>query len=81
MNSIYSYIAYDLHSPETAMRQYQRIADAILKLEQFPKRCLLFESEPEYRWGLRRMFVDNFLVCYLIESGVVYVTDVFIQCI
>lgn len=76
MEKIYEYIANELLAPENAMGQYNRIAEAILTLRYFPAKFSLFEMEPEHSWGMRRMIVDIFLVCYLIESGVVTVTDV-----
>lgn len=76
MEKIYEYIAFELLAPENAMRQYNRIADAILKLGSFPEKYALFEMEPEHSWGMRRMVVDNYLVCYMIDPGVVTVTDV-----
>ena len=65
-----------VEAPENAMEQYNRIADAILTLDSFPDRFALFELEPEHSWGMRRMVVDNYLVCYMVDPGVVTVTDV-----
>ena len=48
MELIYEYIAYELLAPETAMEQYNRIADAILSLDSFPDKFALFEMEPEH---------------------------------
>ena len=76
MERIYEYIAYELLTPENVMGQYNRIAEAILTLDMFPERFALFEMEPEHSWGMRRMVVDNYLVCYLVDPGVVTVTDV-----
>ena len=76
MEKIYEYIAFELLSPENAMGQYNRIADAILTLDSLPDRFALFESEPEHSWGMRRMVVDNYLVCYIVDPGIVTVTDV-----
>ena len=76
MEKIYEYIAFELLSPENAMGQYNRIADAILTLDSLPDRFALFESEPEHSWGMRRMVVDNYLVCYVVDPGIVTVTDV-----
>ena len=76
MEKIYEYIAFELFSPENAMGQYNRIADAILTLDSLPDRFALFESEPEHSWGMRRMVVDNYLVCYIVDTGIVTVTDV-----
>ena len=76
MEKIYEYIAFELLSPENAIGQYNRIADAILTLDSLPDRFALFESEPEHSWGMRRMVVDNYLVCYIVDPGIVTVTDV-----
>jgi len=59
------------------MDKYEvKIAEAILTLESFPDRFALFEMEPEHSWGMRRMILDNYLVCYMIDSEIVTVTDV-----
>ncbi len=76
MEAIYAYIANIKLAPENAMGQYNRIADAILTLDEFPDRFGLFDSEPEYSMGIHRMVVDNYLVCYVIDPGIVTVTDV-----
>ena len=76
MEALYEYIAIKLQAPENAMGQYDRIADAILTLDSFPDRYGLFECEPEHSLGIRRMVVDNYLVCYVIDPEVVTVTDV-----
>ena len=47
MEQIYSYIADRLLEPDTAMGQYNRIAEAIQSLNILPERCALVESEPE----------------------------------
>ena len=76
MDELYDHIANKLLAPGNAMGQYKRIADAILTLESYPDRYGLFESEPEHSLGIHRMIVDNYLVCYVIDPGVVTVTDV-----
>ena len=76
MEELYTYIAVQLIAPENAMRQYDRIAEAILTLDRFSERFGCFHTEPEYSMGIRRMVVDNFLVCYVIEADVVTVTNV-----
>ena len=53
MEEIYDYIADVLLTPENAMGQYNRIADAILTLESNPERCPVFEAEPEQSWRMR----------------------------
>lgn len=54
MEAIYAYIANIKLAPENAMGQYNRIADAILTLDEFPDRFGLFDSEPEYSRGIHR---------------------------
>ena len=76
MEKIYEYIAITLLAPENAMGQYDRIADAILTLDTTPERFAIFDCEPEHSWEMRRMVVDNYLVCYVVDPGVVTVTDV-----
>ncbi|WP_345786551.1 type II toxin-antitoxin system RelE/ParE family toxin [Syntrophobotulus glycolicus] len=53
MEEIYNYIAEQLQAPETAIGQYNRIADAIEALDTFPERVKLMESEEEYALKIR----------------------------
>ena len=76
MESIYEYIAEELLAPNTAMGQYNRIADAIETLDQMPERIKLMESEPEKTRGLRKLIVDNYAVFFIIEDDTVIVTNV-----
>lgn len=76
MEALYQHISVKLQAPENAIGQYNRIADAILTLDAYPDRFGLFECEPEHSMGIHKMIVDNFIVCYVIDPGVVTVTDV-----
>ena len=76
MEQIYSYIADRLLEPDTAMRQYNRIAEAIQSLNVLPERCALVESEPEHTQGLRQMLVDNYSVFYIVGEDAVSVARV-----
>ena len=76
MEAMYNYIAFRFQSPENAMRQYNRIADAVVSLETFPDRFGLFDTEPEHSFGIHKMVIDNYLVCYVIDPEIVTVTDV-----
>ena len=76
MEQIYSYIADRLLEPDTAMGQYNRIAEAIQSLNILPERCALVESEPERTQGLRQMLVDNYSVFYIVGEGTVSVARV-----
>lgn len=76
MEQLYHYIAFNLLSPENAIGQYNRITDAILKLEMLPERFPIMDSEPEHSKEIRRMLVDNYSVFYVIQVEKVTVTDV-----
>lgn len=76
MDQLYNHIAYVLLAPENAIGQYNRIADEILKLDIFPERFRIMDSEPEHSKGVRRMLVDNHSVFYVIKEDKVIVTDV-----
>lgn len=76
MEDIYYYIAEQLQAPETAMGQYNRIAEAIETLVTFPERVKLMESKEEHALGLRQLYVDNFSVFYHIREDRVIVTNV-----
>jgi plasmid stabilization system protein ParE len=76
MEGIYTYIAEQLQAPENAMGQYNRIAEAIQKLDIFPERVRVMDSEPEHKIGLRQFPIDNFSVFYVIENDRVIVTRV-----
>lgn len=76
MEDIYNYIANELLSPENAMGQYNRIAGEILRLDMFPEKFKVLESEREKKRELRRLVVDNYSVFYVINEDRVIVTNV-----
>ena len=76
MEEIYNYIASHLQERETAMRQYDRIADAIQSLGTLPERCPLLDCEPERSQGLRRLLVDHYSVFYVVSADTVSVARV-----
>lgn len=76
MEKIYEYIAVQLCSPQTAMKQYNRIADAILTLDVFPERFALLQSNIKLLKSLRRLLVDKFSVFYTIKGDSVVVISV-----
>ena len=76
MEAIYEYIANELLAPEYAIGQYNRIANAILKLSDFPEKYRVMRSETERLREIRRMVVDNYSVFYLIRGDRIIVTSV-----
>jgi toxin ParE1/3/4 len=76
MEGIYNYIAEQLLVPESALEQYNRIADAIENLYIFPERVKIMESEPEHSMEIRRMSVDNYSAFFVIKDECVIITRV-----
>ena len=76
MEAIYEYIATVLRVPETAMKQYNRIAEGIESLNVFPERCKLFDSPIERESGMRQLRIDNYSVIYVMEEDTVTVLRV-----
>ena len=68
LRSIYEYIAFELKSSENAIRQFDRLEQSILKLNEMPERYKLYENEPWKSKGLRMMPVDNFIVFYIPDN-------------
>ena len=80
MQDIYDYILDTLFSPEAAMSQYNRIADSIESLSEYPERHRLFLSEPERTQGIRLFPIDRlrgYLYCF---AGYGYGIARIIQC-
>ncbi len=76
MEGIYNYIALDLLSPDNAIKQYNRIVDAIFTLEELPARIKIMESAFGQERTFRQLIVDNFSVIYVIDNDHVVITDV-----
>lgn len=76
MEEIYNYISEHLLAPKSAMELYNRIADAIEKLDVFPERMKIMQSEPEHSMELRHMIVDKYSVFYVIKDEYVIVTRI-----
>lgn len=76
MQDLYDYICDTLFSPDAAMNQYNRIADAIERLNELPERHRMFESEPEHSQGIRLLPVDNYSVIYVVRDTEVTVLRV-----
>lgn len=62
------YISHMLLVPETASRWADFLQKAIASLNSMPSRYPLTEEEPWRTCGVRKMFVKNFLVYYLIDA-------------
>ena len=76
MENIYKYISTTLLLPETAAKQYDSIADAILSLEEMPERIKIMDSEPEHTKGYRLLMVDHYTAVYIIKDNQVIIVRV-----
>jgi len=76
MEEIYAYIADKLQAPDTAIRQYNRIADEIESLRIFPDRYMLFDSVPERELGMRQLIIGSYSAIYVVSGDVVTVLRV-----
>ncbi len=64
LESIYSYISYQLLSPETAANIYNELLDSIESLKVMPKRVPLMKSTKEAARGYRLMSVKKYAIIF-----------------
>lgn len=69
LDEIYSYIAFILLSPDVAANMYRSILDCIRSLDSMPFRNALMDDEPWKSRGLRRCFVKNYTIFYLVDEA------------
>ena len=74
LRGIFEYIAFELHSPENASGQLDRLEEQILSLDTMPERYRKYEKEPWKSRGLRVLPVDNYVVLYIPDSDKKVVT-------
>ena len=68
LNSIADYLIYKLLAGEIALKQIDRIEQAVMSLEEMPERYHIYDKEPWKERGIRVMGVDNYLVFYIIDN-------------
>ena len=74
LRNIYSYIAYELLSPQTAANQIDRLEENIFGLEVMPFRFKRYDEEPWKSRGLHVMPVDKYVVLYIPNNKEAIVT-------
>ena len=74
LREIFEYIAFELHSPQNASGQLDRLEEQILSLDTMPERNRKYEKEPWKSRGLRVLPVDNYVVFYISDSDKKVVT-------
>lgn len=72
MQMIYEYIATVFKEPDIAMKQYDRIANAIESLNVFPERCKLLN----YDIAMRQLIIDNYSAIFIVNENDVTVLRV-----
>lgn len=65
---IYAYIADTLKEPMTAMRLYTTIKNEIMTLSALPERHPIVDEQPYAEIGVRKLFVENYVVFYVIDK-------------
>ena len=76
MEELYGYISGKLGSPATAIKQYERIAEAIESLSVFSERFQIMDIIPKLSKDVRQVIVDHYSAIYAIEADTVTVLRV-----
>ena len=69
LRNIFTYIAFELNSPLTALQQLSRLEEQINSLDRMPKRFSLYQKEPWLSRGLRFVPVDNYIIFYIPQDS------------
>lgn len=74
---IYTYILYELSSPQNASDQIRRISEEINSLNVLPSRCQIVKWEPWHSLKMHQLLVDNFIIYYLFENSEIMIVRIF----
>ena len=69
LQDILNYIANTLKEPAIAQRIYTSIKEEILTLSSMPERNCVVDDEPYAAMGVRRLFVENYVIFYVVDQG------------
>jgi len=69
LEDILDYISNKLKEPIIAKRIYTSIKTEILTLSTMPERNRTVDDEPYASMGIRRLFVENYIVFYVVNHG------------
>ncbi len=64
IREIYTYIAWTLQAPDTAVKQIRRIRQEIRALDEMPLRCPIVQLPDWDGQPVRRLLVDRYAVIY-----------------
>lgn len=65
---IFFYITETLKEPQSARHTYGSIKREILALAAMPERHPIVEDEPYASLGIRKLFVENYIVFYIADE-------------
>lgn len=68
LNDILRYIRDTLKEPSIAKRIYEAIKEQILTLKQLPLRHSVVQEKPYSVMGVRKLFVENYIVFYFVSE-------------
>ena len=74
LHEVGTYIANELLEPEIAIKTIDKISDYILKLEEMPYRNAIVKDKKLALHGIRKIFIDNYIVFYIISEETKTVT-------
>jgi toxin ParE1/3/4 len=74
MRKIYSYIAFELQVPDTALNQVNCIRKEIRSLDFMPMRYSVVDWEPWKSMQMHKLPVGNYIIFYLVDSNLYTVT-------
>lgn len=74
IRKIYSYIAYELRVPDTALNQVNRIRKEIRSLDLMPMRYSVVDWEPWKSMQMHKVPVDHYVIYYIVDIGLCTVT-------
>jgi toxin ParE1/3/4 len=65
---IFLYITETLKAPDAAKHLYSKIKKEISGLASMPHRCVLIAEEPYAQLGVRKLFIENYIVFFLVDE-------------
>ncbi len=68
IDDIYTYIAENLLSPDTALNMVDELEKAIFSLEKFPERGIMRCTGAYANGDYRQLFVKNYVIVYRVRK-------------
>ena len=66
---IFLYITEYLKALDTAQHLYSKIKQQISTLESMPYRCSLVSDEPYKQLGIRKQFIDTYIIFFVVKEA------------